>query len=507
MRSYLLGAMKALVLVGAIAAATALIRQYLPFEHTFIFFLVPVLIAAIRWGTIPALVAATSGIIASSYFLFPPLYSFQINDLENIVNLISFVAVALVTSHLATSVKRQAEVARQREDETRNLYSFSRRLTIARTAVDIRDAIQDHLSAVVKQQVLLIGSKHGLAGTKPSDTGAPDKVRARAEQMVRNPDRSTHSETVEGEDGSLWLIRVASQETRLLGAIAVNLGQRNDQEDIDGITRQVDAALVDAAATLERLDVGRAITEAQTRTETDQLRDALLGSVSHELRTPLSSILGAATVLIQTPRVAEDVRLASLANVVREEAVRLDSDIQNLLDATRISHHGVRTRLEWADPGDIINAAVERRRQRLAHHKLMLNVSPELPLIRVDPVLVEQALGQILDNAIKYSAIGSPIEISARSQNNEIVLSVSDKGLGLTAEEKTRLWDRFYRGDRHRQAIPGSGLGLWIAKAFVAANGGELEAASSGIGSGTTVSIMLPALVEIITEPLDVSHD
>ncbi len=508
MRKNLFGVLKAFALVAAVAAVVGLVRQYLPFEHTFIFFLVPVLISAIRWGTIPALIAAISGIVASSYFLFPPIYSFQINDLENIINLISFILVALVTSHLATSVKRQAEVARQREDETRILYSFSRRLAVARTAVDIRDAIQDHLSAVVKRQVLLIGAKRAASESESLNSKrAPANVQERAAQMVRNADQSMHSETLEGEDGHLWLIRVASQETRLLGAIAVNLGQSGADDGIEEITRQVDAALIDAAATLDRLDVGRAITEANMRSETELLRDALLGSVSHELRTPLSSILGAATVLIQTPRVSDDSRLSSLANVVREEAVRLDSDIQNLLDATRISSNGVKTRLEWADPGDIINAAVERRRQRLSHHDLHLDVSQDLPLIRVDPVLVEQALGQILDNAIKYSASGSPIRITAKSRPSEIVLSVSDKGVGLTDEEGSRLWDRFYRGERHRQAIPGSGLGLWIAKAFVTANGGELKAASSGIGGGTIVSIVLPAQDEVTIEPMDVSHE
>jgi two-component system sensor histidine kinase KdpD len=508
MQNYLLGALKALVLVAVVAVMVALIRQYLPFEHPFIFFLLPVLISAIRWGAIPSLIAAISGIITSSYFLFPPIYSFQIKDIENIVNLISFVAVALVTSHLATSVKRQAEVAGKKEDDTRNLYAFSRRLTVARTAVDIRDAVRDHLSSAVKRKVLLIGtSAPDGGGAAEMVLEAPENVRQRAKEMASDAGQPGQSETVEGTDGNLWLIRVTSKETRLLGAIAVNLGHRRADQDIDEITRQVDAALVDAAASLERLDVGRAITEANTRSETELLRDALLGSVSHELRTPLASILGAATVMTQTPRVSEDNRLASLANVVREEAVRLDRDIQNLLDATRISHHGVKTRLEWADPGDIINAAIERRRQRMSNHDVQLDVSPDLPLIRVDPVLVEQAFGQMLDNAIKYSSFGSPIRISARGGAHEIVLSVSDKGVGLTEEERSRLWDRFYRGERHRQAIPGSGLGLWIAKAFVTANGGEIRAVSSGIGSGTTISIVLPAQDEVTREPTDISHE
>jgi two-component system, OmpR family, sensor histidine kinase KdpD len=228
------------------------------------------------------------------------------------------------------------------------------------------------------------------------------------------------------------------------------------------------------------------------RSQTDQLREALIGSVSHELRTPLASILGAASVLMAAPALAKEKKLQALVLDVRNEAERLNNDIQNLLDATRISSDGIKPRIEWADPEDIITSAIERCRHRLADRKVTLNIPPDLPLVHVDPVLVQQALVQIFDNAAKYSSSGSQIAVAARARDGRMVLSVSDQGSGLTADEAAKIWDRFVRGARHATTTSGSGLGLWIANAFIAANGGKMNAISDGPGLGTTLAIELP---------------
>jgi len=228
------------------------------------------------------------------------------------------------------------------------------------------------------------------------------------------------------------------------------------------------------------------------RSETELLREALIGSVSHELRTPLASILGAATVLTQSPAIAKDDRLKSLASVVHDEAERLNSDIQNLLDATRISRGQVKPRMEWIEPIDIVNSALERRRRRLSSHSISVAMDSNLPLIYVDPVLVEQAFVQVVDNAAKYSPPGSIIDIAAKRNGHDVTFAVKDSGAGLTGEELSHLGERFFRGSRHSHIASGSGLGLWIAKAFLAANGGRIHAASQGVDQGTTVSLYLP---------------
>src|SRR6185312_2354136 len=145
------------------------------------------------------------------------------------------------------------------------------------------------------------------------------------------------------------------------------------------------------------LGVAHAISEARMRSQTDQLREALIGSVSHELRTPLASILGAATVLSAAPALRQEKKLTALVHDVRDEAERLNN--------------GIKPHVEWADPGDIINSAVERCRHRLADRRIVIDVPPDLPLIHVDPILIQQALVQIFDNAVKYSESGSQIKV------------------------------------------------------------------------------------------------
>ncbi|HVV61669.1 MAG TPA: ATP-binding protein, partial [Pseudolabrys sp.] len=250
--------------------------------------------------------------------------------------------------------------------------------------------------------------------------------------------------------------------------------------------------LADATATLDRLGVAHAISEARMRSQTEQLREALIGSVSHELRTPLASILGAATVLSAAPALDGEKKLKALAHDVRDEAERLNHDIQNLLDATRISSDGINPHAEWADPNDIIHSAIERCRRRIGERRVVLDIPHDLPLVHVDPVLVQQALVQIFDNAAKYSSPDSKITVSARAEDERMSITITDQGTGLTETEKKQMWGRFVRGERHAATTSGSGLGLWIASAFVAANGGKINAVSAGAGFGTAVSIELP---------------
>jgi two-component system sensor histidine kinase KdpD len=316
----------------------------------------------------------------------------------------------------------------------------------------------------------------------------PAEMRAAIADIQRG---SMPASTVEDNKGNTWFMRRVSPRTPDFGVIAIDLGSA-PRNMLSETRRRLDEALSDAAATLERLDVARTLTEAKMRSETELLREALIGSVSHELRTPLASILGAATVLTQSPAVDKDERLRSLASVVHDEAERLNNDIQNLLDATRISRGQVKPRLEWIEPQDIINSALERRRRRLASHSISVVMDSNLPLIYVDPVLVEQAFVQVVDNAAKYSPTGSTISVAARRNGHDMIFSVHDSGAGLTTDELAHIGERFFRGSRHSLIASGSGLGLWIAKAFVAANGGRIQANSRGADLGATVSIYLP---------------
>jgi two-component system sensor histidine kinase KdpD len=487
-RRELRGSAIALAMVAATTIVTLVLTQYLDVRRGSVIYLLPVLLAGWHLGLVPALVAAVAGVLWSGYFFFSPYYSYYLARPNEILNLLLFMVVAVVTSHLANSMKKQTELARRREKETSDLYAFSRRLAASSSAGDIYLAIEEHLANLVQRKVVLFGGGSGGFDAKPDQASLSQRVRAAVAEAQKG---RTPATTVDDGGGDVWLVRRVSERTADFGVIAIDLGSV-PAGAVDEIRHRVDDVLSDAAATLEHLDVARALNDAKMRSETELLREALIGSVSHELRTPLASILGAATVLSKSPVVAKDERLTSLTSVVRDEAERLNNDIQNLLDATRISRHHIKPRMEWIEPADIINSALDRRRRRLAGHQVSLDMDSNLPFIYVDPVLIEQAFVQVVDNAAKYSPRGSTITVAAKRNGHGLVFSVQDTGVGLTDDESAHLGDRFFRGSRHATTISGSGLGLWIAKAFVGANGGRIDASSAGTNQGTTIAIKLP---------------
>jgi len=487
------GVLLTLCLVAVATAGVYGLIKLTGMKHGSSLYLIPVVIAATRWGVIPAVVGAVLGVAASAFFFYEPLYSFRITDPHEVVNLTLFIFVAVVMGQLANKLSRQLEMTRQREIDMRDLYAFSRRLAMAFDVGDIHAAIEDHLSSVIQRKVVLFGSTRDaeIGSGRRHGVSVPEMVRAEVIEVSKGRRNPGTGITVTAPGGEVWLVRAVSPKSTEFGIIAINLG-RASKEGSDELRVRVDVVLADATATLERLGVAHAISEARMRAQTEQLREALIGSVSHELRTPLASILGAASVLSGAPALVNDKKLKALVHDVRDEAERLNNDIQNLLDATRISSDGINPHTEWADPADIIDSALQRCRRRIGERRVTLNLPRDLPLIHVDPVLVQQALVQIFDNAVKYSPAGSPITIAARARDGRMVLSVTDEGAGLTPSEEQKMWQRFMRGDRHAATTSGSGLGLWIANAFIAANGGKMNAVSDGPGRGTTLSIELP---------------
>jgi two-component system sensor histidine kinase KdpD len=238
--------------------------------------------------------------------------------------------------------------------------------------------------------------------------------------------------------------------------------------------------------------VAVAARKAKIRAQAESLRDALIGSVSHGLRTPLAAITGSASILAQSSAIAKDEHLSSLVQVVREEADRLNGDIQNLLDATRITSEGLRPQWAWVDPEDLINGALSSKRRMLAERPVNIDITDNLPLAYIDASLIRSALGQVIENAAKYSPPGSPIGIRAEQTGGMIRIDVSDKGAGVAYSELEKMFERFYRGSAHATNTPGSGLGLWIARSLIEACGGHIGALIPDHGIGTILRIELP---------------
>ena len=485
------GIVAALGLVAVVTFILEVVKTFIELPPIAITYLIPVLIAAIRWGYLSAMVTTLAGAFCSAFFFYRPLHTIYVEDPARRLSLTIFAIVAVVASHLAVRMRRESEIVRKREKEIHDLYAFSRRLAAGHSTSEIFDAIQKHLSAVVGRKVALFEPRRGAEG-KPEPIGegdVPQNVRAAVTAVLAG--RATAGTAIADHQGNLWLVRAVSRKAPDLGVIAIDLGQKTPESE-EEIRARIEAVLHDAASTLEQLGLAHALTEVRMRAESERFRDALIGSVSHELRTPLSSILGAATVLRNAPAVAGDPRLVALANVVHDESERLNNEIQNLLDATRISGEALHPKLEWAEMADVVNTALERRRGPCGAHAIDVELPGRMPLVQVDAVLIEKALGQILANAVKYSPPGSRIRIRGWQEGGVFALAVSDQGAGLSPEDSSRLGERFFRGRRHIQSTPGSGLGFWIANAFVTANGGTIEATSAGENKGATVTIRLP---------------
>jgi two-component system sensor histidine kinase KdpD len=459
-------------------------------------FLLSILVASIRWGLLAGAITSIGGVISLTLFFYSPFYSYNAQDRSRFLGILFFLIVALVTSYLAARTRRDAAIALKRENEIRDLYTFSQRISAANSPAGIFDAMQRHLETLVGRKVLLFDSR-GTLEAKSEQLGDVDIPKAVAESATRAAGaEGMRGIVVDDGRGSAWLVRPVSVNTADFGVIAVDLGRRTDS--FDDLRTRVVAVINDAASSLERLGLARTIAEARMRAETEQFREALIGSVSHELRTPLASILGASTVLSAAPEIAANARLVSLAVVIHSESERLNAEIQNILDASRISSDGLQVKLEWSEPSDFVNAALERCRHRLAKHKVEVNMPDELVLLHVDSVLMERALGQIVDNAAKYSPEGSMITLQGRREVDSFVLSVADRGAGLDPGDRALLGQKFFRGKRHAQSTSGLGLGFWIANAFVVANHGSVETASDGADNGMVVRIRLPLSMKAV---------
>ncbi len=493
-----------LALVWLATISLVVINSFIPLNLVPLIYMLPVVVAATQWGIVPGLVAAVAGAAAADFFFYPPLYSFWLENPQDVIDLLLYLLVALATSNLAARLKNKADILSRREREIRELHTFSQGLATCLTDRDLIFAIQDYLSNTLKHRAVLIATAQGDHDPEADAKAVPEEIRREAAKLIAG--NSPHASPIlESRSRRAWLVRVIAPEILGYGAIAVELGDGPGERG--AVAQRIEALLEEATVTLRYLKVREAIEQATINYRTEILRDALVGGVSHELRTPLAAILGSCSVLNQMPAIANDRQSHALVEAIHDQAGQLDNEIRDLLDATRISAKGVRPQLMWTDPTDIVSAALKQKERRLASHVITLDLAQDVPLVNVDTVLVEQALGQLLENAAKYSPVGSEIKISGRCERDRVMLSVQDQGSGLTADERGQLGRRSFRGRRHPAGASGSGLGLWIASTFIAANGGSLHAESPGPNLGTTISLRLPTVSADTPELVDALND
>jgi len=245
------------------------------------------------------------------------------------------------------------------------------------------------------------------------------------------------------------------------------------------------------ALAIERTRLSDEAQQAHVRVETERMRNAILSSVSHDLRTPLATITGAASSLLDERSHLNTTDRLELSRSIYREADRLDRLLKNLLDMMRIEAGAVHLNKEWHPLDEIVGAALSRLEERLRNFTVRTTFPPDLPMVEIDGVLLEQVMINLLENAAKYAPAGSVIEISASAGDQEVIVEVADRGQGIPVGEEVRIFEKFYRAKPAREG--GVGLGLTICRGIVEAHGGRIWAENrSGGGAVFRFAIPLP---------------
>jgi K+-sensing histidine kinase KdpD len=263
-------------------------------------------------------------------------------------------------------------------------------------------------------------------------------------------------------------------------------------QDVLALLAFLVVAVLTGNLTLRIRQQAQDMAQARVLAETERLRTALLSSVSHDLRTPLASIIGSATSLLSYGAEYDQAAQTELLQTIREEAERLDRYVGNLLSMTRLESGALELRRDWADAGDVVASALAELTPRLSGHTVLVKAEPDVPLVQVDFVLMEQVLVNLLDNAAKYAPPGTTIRVNIGSADGVVRIAVGDEGGGVPPEDLERVFDKFYRVGKGDSQAESTGLGLSICRGIVEAHGGHVYARPKPGGSGTDFTVELP---------------
>ena len=482
----------ALLAAGAATGLALLLQPYLQVENVDLILLTAVVAVAVRFGLAPSLVAVVAVSLSYNFFFLPPVYTFTITDPTNIAAFLLFTVLAVLVSNIAARSRMDAVVSRARARATERLYGFSRKLAACATLDDVLWATSAQVAAMLKVRVVLLlpdeRSVTVRAGYPPEDTLDEADLAAAKWAFDNERPAGRGAETLPGAKRLFLPMRTGRGMVGVIGLDADKPGPILTPEG----RRLLDALADMGALAVERVRLVEDLDRAERAAETDRLRQALLTSISHDLRTPLASVLGAATTLRDLDGALPPGARDDLLATVIEESERLNRFIANLLDMTRLEAGAVAPNLVDQDLGECVDTALRRTEAVLAGHRVALDLSGDLPPLRLDPVLFEQVLVNLLDNAAKYAPEGTTITVRARREGRLVRLQVLDEGEGLPEAEVERVFDKFHRARKGDSVRAGTGLGLSIARGFVEAMGGRLAAANRGDRRGAVFTMTLP---------------
>ncbi|HEX3878301.1 MAG TPA: ATP-binding protein [Bryobacteraceae bacterium] len=431
--------------------------------------LLAVLLISTLWGMAEALAASLLAALGFNFYFLPPVGKLTIHDPQDFVAFFAFLATATIASQLATHARRRAADAEARRVEMERLYALVQAMLMAESARKTASEFVHNVAPVF-----------GCAAAAFYDVTKGEVFRSGPESAAVS-DAELQTAT-EGSDAfvderrgvGLAPVRLGG---RKLGSLAV-IGEPPSAQTLRAIANL-------AAIALERARAVDDASRAESERQSEALKSALLDSLAHDINTPLTSIKAAATSLLTTS--AADQK--ELLTIIDEETDRLNRLASEVIAMARIEAGKLHLEKQPVAVPELVAAALETL--PAAGRAWKLDISDHLPLADADPEYAAQVVRQLAENAIKYSPAGSPIGIAAGRRDGKIVISVSDRGPGIEDNERTRIFDRFFRGRRHRFDTKGTGMGLAIAKGIAEAHGGRIWVESEP-GEGSVFYFSLP---------------
>jgi two-component system sensor histidine kinase KdpD len=479
LRSYL----SSLVVVALAAVVAALMVDRFQTSDLSLVFLLATVIVALRFGRGPSIVAATVGVAVFDFCFVPPFFSFRVHQTPYVLTFLVMLVVGVTIGTLATRVRDQAESARSYAQWAATLHALSRELAEARNADGIVASASRHIQAVLggRTAFVLPSPSGGLAWPEDMDPADEQAARRTFEHGV-----PSGAGTGDGADAPSLCLPL-STGSRTIGVLAFRPDAPASMSDV-ARRRMLEALGHQVAGALERALLAEEAKSTELRARAEELRSSLLSSVSHDLRTPLAAIMGSATTLLQGSDLRSQQR-ADLARTVYEEAERLSRLVTNLLAMTRVESGALALRKEWVPFEEVVGAALERLGDRLGRRAVKSVLPDDLPLVPVDPVLIEQVLLNLLDNVVRHTRPGASVAIEVAHDAQQVTVEVRDGGPGLPPGLEDRLFEKFTRGPGAPSG--GSGLGLAICRGIVLAHGGAIDARNAPEG-GAIFRFTLP---------------
>ena len=481
---------------GAVAVATAIsfaVDAVFPVTSLSLVYMTAVVAVAARFGLGPSVASSALGFLAYNFMFTEPRFTFQVSRQGEFLTLVLFLAASILTGNLAARLRARVNAQRAIVDRTTKLYDFSRRVAVAANFDDVVWAAVSHVASTLECQSILLAPN--TAGTLTIVGGFPPEDQIDLRDMSAASYAWEKSEAAGRGSDTLptarWLfLPVRTTDLRLA---VIGIAYEDNRSLAPGDRRLLEALIDQVALAIARIRLTEDLEQTRLASETERLRTALLNSVSHDLRTPLVSIIGAAGSLAEPGQGLTDAGRTELAETIREEGERLDRYIQNLLDMTRLGHGALKPKIVASDLADLIGSARHRLRGQLRDHVVQVDLPADLPALLADPILTEQVIVNILDNAAKYASVGTTIHIAARVDGPFAVLSFADDGPGIPAGAHDKVFDMFYRADGGDRQRAGTGLGLAICKGLVEAQGGTIRAdAVKADGTGLRITLRLP---------------